>query len=151
MEAPTEGEGTEWRTALYPRLLGPAWLDLDPAVRRAHVAGGVAIGRFRIRYGTSLVVRIVRWVLRFPSPGEAQDTRLAITRAAGVETWVRTFGRRSVVTTQRGLADGTLAERLGVLELRFELNIVEGGLTYDVVWWVPFALYLYDAGRGSSR
>jgi hypothetical protein len=32
-------------TALYPRLLGPAWLDLHPAIRRLHLTNGVATGR----------------------------------------------------------------------------------------------------------
>ena len=43
---------------------------------------------------------------------------------------MRTFGQRLVVTTQRGLPDGTLAERFGALELRFHLRVVAGTLRY---------------------
>ena len=43
------------RAPLYPRLVGPAWMTLDEAVRGAHLEGGSfqGAGVFRARHGTS--------------------------------------------------------------------------------------------------
>lgn len=117
-------------TGLYPRLLGPAWFDLDPVIRRMHLPGRVVISTFEIRHGNGLAARLVRSALRLPTPDDARDTRLVITRDARTERWTRTFGRRSLVTIQRALADGSLAERIGPLELRFRLHVVGGALSY---------------------
>jgi len=35
-----------------------------------------------------------------------------------------------IVTIQRGLPDGTLAERFGALEFRFHLRVIDGALTW---------------------
>jgi hypothetical protein len=117
-------------TALYHRLLGPAWLDLPPAIRGLHMTDGVATGRFEVRQGRGLTARLACWALRLPPSARTLDARLTIARDAESETWSRTFGRRLLVTTQCGRPDGTLAERFGALELRFRLRVIEDGLTY---------------------
>ena len=123
-------DGTaEGPAGLYQGLLGTAWLDLDATVRRAHPGEGVATGRLTFRYGTGFAVRILRLALRFQSPG-AHDIRLVVTRRRDTETWARTLGRRTLVSTQRRLPDGRLAERFGIVELRFRLRVREGALTY---------------------
>jgi uncharacterized protein DUF4166 len=116
--------------ALYPRLLGPAWHDLHPAIRSLHLTDDVATGRFEFRRGRRLAARLMCRALRLPSSSTALDVRLAIARDAESERWMRTFGGRRLVTVQRGLADGTLTERFGALELRFHLRVVDGTLTY---------------------
>ncbi len=116
--------------ALYPRLLGPAWLDLHPAVRGLHLMDGVIAGRLEFRHGRGWAARLACRALRFPSSGTVLDARLAIARDAESETWKRMFGRRMLVSIQRGLPDGRLAERFGAVELRFRLRVVEGALTY---------------------
>ena len=98
-------------------------------VRRAHPGEGVATGRLTFRYGTPLVVRTLRRALRLPSPG-AHDIRLVLARQGDIETWTRTFGRRTLVSTQRPLPDGRLAERFGIVELRFRLQVRDGTLAY---------------------
>ena len=115
---------------LYPRLLGPAWFDLDPVIRRMHLPGRVVISAFEIRAADGLIARAVRSALRLPARADARDTRLVITRDARTERWARTFGRRSLVTIQRELADGSLAETIGPLELRFRLHVAGGALCY---------------------
>lgn len=117
-------------TALYPRLLGAAWRDLHPAIRRLHLTDDAATGRFAFHRGRGLEARLTCWVLRLPSSAAALEVRLAIARDAESETWARTFGRRRLVTIQRALPDGRLAERFGALELRFHLRVLEGALTY---------------------
>lgn len=150
MEPAASDVGGDVLTGLYPRLLGPAWHDLDPAVRRMHLPGRVVISAFEIRHGTGLIARVVRSVLRLPTSDDGRDARLVITRDAATERWTRTFGRRSLVTIQRALSDGRLAERIGPLELRFRLHVAGGGLSYTQTgaaltvgrWGVPLPRWI---------
>jgi len=130
MEPTASGIGPEALTGLYPRVLGPAWFDLDPVVRRMHLLGRVAICAFEIREGNGPAARVVRSALRLPTSDDAHDVRLVIVSDARTERWTRTFGRRSLVTIQRALADGSLAEGFGPLELRFRLHVAGGALSY---------------------
>ena len=120
----------EHPTPLYPRLLGPAWRDLHPAIRRLHLMDGAATGRFEFRQGHGLAARLTRWLLRLPSAATILDARLTIARDTESEIWTRMFGQRALVTTQRGLPDGSLAERFGALEFRFHLRVTQGAMTY---------------------
>ena len=128
MEATTAR--TEAPRGLYPGLLGASWVDLDPEIRRAHLAEGTATGRFTIHYGAGVAPRFLRRALGLPPAGSAHDTRLRITRDAQRERWARTIGRWSLVTFQRALPDGRLAERIGIVELRFRLHVARGSLRY---------------------
>lgn len=130
MTAAGEPGRVERSSALYPRLLGPAWVDLHPAIRSLHLTDGAATGRFEFHHGRGLAARLARWALRLPSCATALDVRLTIDRDADSERWTRAFGRRLLVTTQRGLPDGSLVERFGALEFRFHLRVVEGALMY---------------------
>lgn len=116
---------------LYPRLLGPAWLELDPAIRSVHLADGVVTATLEVREGRGPLARLLRAALGLPTPGDARETRLLITREAGRERWTRTFGRRRLVTVQRALSGGILGERIGFVELRFRLRIAAGTLWYE--------------------
>ena len=117
-------------TSLYQRLLGPAWRDLHPAIRRLHLMDGAAIGRFEFRGGRGLAARLTRWLLRLPSAATTPEAQLTIARDAESEIWMRMFGQRALVTTQRRLPDGSLAERFGALEFRFHLGVTQGAMTY---------------------
>jgi hypothetical protein len=130
MDPTAPGIGAETLNGLYPRLLGRTWFDLDPVIRRLHLPGRVVISTFEIRPAGGLVARVVRAALRLPTSDDARDTRLVITRGAKTERWARTFGRRSLVTIQRELGDGSLGERIGPLELRFRLRVAGGALSY---------------------
>ena len=130
MTAAREPNRVEPSSALYARLLGPAWLDLHPAIRSLHLTAGAATGRFEVLHGRGVAARLARWVLRLPSSATALGVRLTIDRDADSERWTRAFGRRLLVTTQRGLPDGSLAERFGALEFRFRLWVVGDSLTY---------------------
>src|SRR5262245_51399330 len=107
---------------LYPRLLGPAWFDLDPVVRQLHEPDQVIRAALEIRHGRGLVARIVQSALRLPRSTDGRITTLRITSDARTERWTRTFGRRSLVTIQRALSDGCLGERIGPFEFRFRLR-----------------------------
>jgi len=66
MTATSEQTDAERLPALYPRLLGPAWLDLHPAIRWLHLTDGVATGRVEFRRGRGLAARLTCWALRLP-------------------------------------------------------------------------------------
>ena len=54
--------------ALYPRLVGDAWADLDASVQHwhstAHQVQGT--GLFTIRHGQGCLARCLAWLLRLP-------------------------------------------------------------------------------------
>ncbi len=98
-----------------------------------HAAGGTvsAHGRLRIEHGRNPVARLLAWLLRLPRANPAAETRLVIIPRRDGEDWHRTFGGRPFRTRQYEGSGGELAERLlGVLELRFRLEVAEGILFY---------------------
>jgi hypothetical protein len=118
---------------LYPQLLGSAWNDLHEAVRRLHAEAAPvqAAGSFRIRRGKGPVARWLLTLLGLPPAGEAVPIRLTISLYGNGEKWLRTFGDRPLVTTQRPGGRSLLAERFGTLELRFRLQVQGGALVYQ--------------------
>jgi len=65
-----------------------------------------------------------------PQPNAAVDTSLVITATADVDRWERTFDGRRVETEQRGLPNGELVERFGILEFQFHIERSGGSLVY---------------------
>jgi hypothetical protein len=119
-------------TALYPRLVGAAWTELDVSVQHwhdtAHQVQGT--GLFTVRHGQGGLVRFLAWLLRLPVAGEALATRLVIVRHAWGETWSRTFAGKVLRTVQYQRGAALLAERLGCLEFRFYLHVIEHTLAF---------------------
>ena len=142
------GSASEISTALYPRLLGSAWSNVAEAVRGVHAARPVACsrGRVRVTNGPAPLARILARMLWLPRPGEAVDTRLVVNAAAGEERWVRTFDGRRFDTRQYLATGGELAERYGVFEFRFRLELSRGGIVFRQVgaalWLRHFRLRL---------
>jgi hypothetical protein len=120
-------------TALYPRLIGEAWLNLNESVRHAHLDGETTVkgyGRFKIRHGKSGLARLLLWLSPLPPAIAAVDTQLLMTQDGRGERWERTFGDKLLVTKQWAGVDGRLIEQMGLLEFRFRLEIIDDGLTY---------------------
>jgi len=117
--------------SLYPRVLGASWERLDEAVRCHHLQDDNlrSTGRFRIDYG-SQCARLIGRLLGLPPAAGAVMTRLEIRVVEGGEEWRRVFGDRSLITTQFAAPNGQIIERLGALELRFRLEVADGGLVY---------------------
>src|SRR5262245_3181431 len=84
--------------ALYPRLVGDAWAELDASVQHWHDAAPqvYGTGRFTVRHGQGGLARFLAWLLRLPISGEALATRLVIVRHAWGETWSRTFAGKDL-------------------------------------------------------
>jgi len=124
---------TGWRTdppapdtPLYARLLGDAWERLPAAIREMHSVerGRVAHGRASVERGHGPLAALIGWVMRFPKP--CADTALTVRfeAAAGVETWIRTFGEASFASRQLagiGRSERLLVERFGPLSFAMAL------------------------------
>jgi len=115
---------------LYKRLLGPQWNQLSEIVRSAHYADTVLRGNFCVTSGEGRLARILARVLRLPTAFDATPVELQITRDGRGEQWLRTFGARHLRTLQYEAPGGLLAERFGVLELRFRLSVIDNSLRY---------------------
>jgi hypothetical protein len=137
--------------ALYPRLLGSAWQQVAASVRRIHLeqAPVHAVGIFCVQHG-GRIARCLAWLLRLPSAGEGVETHLHVTPHLNGERWHRTFAGRLFVTSQYECGHGLLAERVGLAEIRFRLEIINGGLVYQQTgvalalgrWRVPLPRWL---------
>jgi len=119
-------------TALYPRLVGDAWAELDASVQHWHDAAHQVQGTgvFTVRHGQGGLARFLVWLLRLPTSGEALATRLVILRHAWGETWSRTLAGRALMTIQYQRGAELLAERLGCLEFWFRLRVIEHALDF---------------------
>jgi hypothetical protein len=120
------------RNGLYPGLLCPEWTPLAEPIQRAHCNGTPvrAHGTFSIRHGPGRLARIVAIVLRLPDEANAVSTELTIIPEDDGERWERSFKGRRLTTRQYATRDGLLAERFGLLELRFALEVDDGALVY---------------------
>jgi uncharacterized protein DUF4166 len=112
--------------------LGSSWLRVAESVRLAHATESTvrAHGRLRIEHGRSRFARFLVRLLRLPRASDAAETHLVITSQAAGERWLRTFDDRRLDTRQYQAGDCELAERIGILELRFRLEASEGSLLF---------------------
>lgn len=137
---------------LYPGLLGASWSQLPVVVRRSHLNGTSVqgSGTFRIRHGNTLLAQFLARLLRMPPATEAVEVRLVITPDRFGERWFRTFGDCRLITTQREHTGGLLAERIGMMEFWFRLEVALGGLSYHQTgaalrlgpWCVPLPRWM---------
>ena len=107
---------------------GRSWRNRSASsMRRGRFAPGADSGS---RTGAATRRGFWPWLLRLPRASEAAETRLAVTPDASGEQWRRTFDDRCLDTRQYRAGDGELAERFGVIEFRFRLEVSEGSLLY---------------------
>jgi uncharacterized protein DUF4166 len=121
--------------ALYPRLLGVAWSELDTALQRMHCNGEPirGAGQFRISHGTSLWAKVFLLFLRLPPPTATAQVELVARPEGQSETWLRVFDGKPLVTVQREAPTGLLAEGFGALEFRFRLSFADHTIHYEQV------------------
>jgi hypothetical protein len=118
---------------LYAQIVGSRWNDLDEAVRRLHETGMAlhVTGTFRVRRGNNRLVRFLAMLGGLPHANEAVEMRLIVTRLEHGEEWRRSFAGKPMISTQWNHPNGLLVERMGPLQLRFQLNVVDGALGYQ--------------------
>ena len=119
-------------SGLYPQVLGSSWSELDAIVRQFHSEGEIvhAVGTFRIEHGSNRFSRFLAWMGRLPAAGEVVDLRLIVTPMRDGEEWRRSFAGRLLVSKQWRRPDGLLAEHMGLLELRFRIEVIDSSLHY---------------------
>ena len=117
---------------LYAAMLGPAWGDLPPVVRRLHQVGR-ARGLLTIDRGRSAPARWLAGLLGFPRSGENVATLLVVEVRGAEQTWSRRFGGHELISRQRRDGGGQMAERMGFFECRFRLSPTARGLDYEQV------------------
>jgi hypothetical protein len=122
-------------SGLYQKLLGECWSELDRTVQRLHASTMPvhAAGVFRVSAGSTWLARILARLMGLPRPAEAVDVRLVVTAQGDAEEWRRTFARQPLVSLQASRSDGLLLERMGRVETRFRLKVVDGALIYESV------------------
>jgi hypothetical protein len=122
-------------SALYPRLFGAAWSEIDPALQRMHYTGEPvhARGVLRVLHGTSLGAKLLLWFLRLPPPNAAAQVELIVRPVGESETWLRLFDGKPIVTVQRESASGLLVDRYGPLEFQFQLSFADHTIHYRQV------------------
>jgi hypothetical protein len=118
--------------ALYPSLLGARWAVLEPHVRRLHESGTGARGTFRVRRGAKLGARLLATAHGMPPAAETVEVSLRVERTARGERWTRSFGGRSMVTTQWRRGD-LLVEAMGPVQCWFRLDATGGALVFEQV------------------
>ena len=104
-------------------------------MRRLHSYEGTvhAAGVFRVRHGTNVLARAIAQLANLPAAGESVDIRLQVTELEGGEEWRRMFAGHALVSAQSIRDGGLLAERMGLLELRFRLEVTDGSLKYQTM------------------
>ena len=120
-------------SGLYPRLLGKSWRRLDDAIRRLHPHAGAivqAVGVFHVRGGTNPLTRTLAWLAQLPAVGKNVEVRLLVTALEDGEERRRWFGARPLASLQSMRSDGLLAEQVGIVEMRFRLEVASGALHY---------------------
>jgi Domain of unknown function (DUF4166) len=117
---------------LYQQLLGPAWVDLAPAVQRAHQSNPQIdrVGSFNITHGPGRLARLLVYLLRLPPAAQNVPTSLHVKSNNSHEHWSRTFGNFSLQTLQYSHDNHLLAERFGKLEFLFQLEVRAGGICF---------------------
>jgi Domain of unknown function (DUF4166) len=127
---------------LYPRLLSADWDALDDRLKHFHWITGTrhGSGLFEISCGRAGLARFLAWLLRLPHEGRDVPTTLVIrcehipNREIGAaERWERTFGSRKLYSLQYASRQKFLAERFGMLELRFLLDVCDHALLFHPV------------------
>jgi Domain of unknown function (DUF4166) len=68
--------------------------------------------------------------MRLPAAGETIETMLLVTPLEDGERWQRAFAGNAFITEQRAARGQLLAERFGLFEVLFHLNVEKGALLY---------------------
>ncbi|WP_416361761.1 DUF4166 domain-containing protein [Mesorhizobium sp. AR02] len=117
---------------LYAELLGEAWQGLPEKIRAMHDRTKTAEGRASVERGSSILGRLMAWLVGFPKASTDIPVRVRFDADREEETWTRTFGAHSFSSRQfagRGRSQRLLCERFGPLTFAMALVTGEGKLS----------------------
>jgi hypothetical protein len=136
---------------LYQHMLGDAWQKLPQPIRQLHSVSAVSTfaGRCTVERGSSPLAWAVAKSIGFPPAGEDLPINVRLAAQAGAERWSRNVASStfsSVQSAGRGVAEGLVRERFGVVAVDMALVVEPGCLRYIVRRWsllgVPMPLWL---------
>ena len=139
---------------LFPRLIGPGFGELPPAVRAIHERDGRSTytGTCRVERGHGWLSRICGAIASLPDAAERTPLRVLIDADADGETWERQFGDRAMRSRLRARGK-LLEERLGPTTMCFALAANGGAIDWRLVQVrllgipVPLALFAGTVAR----
>ncbi len=102
---------------------------MPAVVRRLHCSCRVT-GRFDIERGAGWLAGPAAYLFGLPPAGRDVATSLVIEPDRGGLKWSRRFGATRLVTHQRALGDGIIAERIGAIECSFVPLASAEGIEY---------------------
>lgn len=118
----------------YAQLLGPALATLPLPCRAIHERFGRFSGRISVQPAELGLLRLVTRLMGMP--GAVRDAPFEFeTSACGAGArWTRKIGRQVMVTRQRAMPDGTLAETIGPMTLAARVIAEPQGLRLETAW-----------------
>lgn len=119
-------------STIYQQVLGPGFALLPATLRSMHGLQGRAVysGRADIQRGHGLLARLCAAVAGLPPAMQAASTSVEFIADQDAETWNRDFAG-SRMCSRLTCRDGLLCERLGPLQFRFELRMVDGEIHWQ--------------------
>jgi hypothetical protein len=141
---------------------GPQFPRLDPLLQQLHRRGGLLTGEVRIDRGHGLADWIGGRLLRrlgLPPQLERSGFGVQISHGGGVLHWNRRFGHGNRLCSQfrpvGSWPGGYWIERIGRLELRLTVDVVEGGWYWRCLGvrlaGVPLPLWLFPRTTAYKR
>ena len=134
---------------LYPGLLGDAWKSLPVEIRAMHEGAAMAQGRASVERGSSILSRLVAWLIGFPAAGTDVPVRVGFDIDNDGETWTRTFGTHSFSSRQftgSGRSERLLCEGFGPLTFAMAMAAGENCLSLVLRRWsflgLPMPMWL---------
>jgi hypothetical protein len=118
---------------LFRRILGARFDELPIELQRIHDTCGARefSGRCAVTGSQSRAIRVLAHIAGLPRPSEDVPIHFSIACTTGRETWTRQFGEermRSALTERHG----RLVERLGLVQLTFALDLIDGAIVWRI-------------------
>ncbi len=121
---------------LYQRVLGEKFDALPQTIKDLHTFEGrkQLSGEADVRCNETIVGWFLLRLLRLPRTGKGQKARVRLEQDGQGERWHRSFGRDSFSSrvTLHGKKPGRIVETMGGVSAVIGLQVIPGGLQWDV-------------------
>ena len=116
---------------IYESLLVDKLAALPPRIRDFHLDAHATVwaGTAEVHHGRNIFALLIRGLFGFPKAGENIPLKVHIHRSKRGEVWTRTFGDKTLRSSQSLNRHGKLVERFGPISVTMKL-ILEGKRLY---------------------
>jgi Domain of unknown function (DUF4166)/Saccharopine dehydrogenase NADP binding domain len=133
------------RVPLYRQILGDAYVSMPQPLQAMHDLNGemVVEGVAQVERGTSLLSRLIGWIMGFPPAGDDVPVRVTFQERDGREYWLRNFAGhefKSVQEAGQGRNAWLLCERFGPLTIAMALVVADGRMQLVIRRWTVFGI-----------